>query len=194
MTRRWSLVAAVLTLAAALAIPAVRAGQDKVEQDKVNPDAAVLADFTARIKAYRDLRAKADDGTPPLKQTANPAEIEAAEKARALRIRAARATARQGDIFTSAIEKKFRSLLVWETTGTDGAKVKKAIADEKPMVALVVNAEYPKAEPLSTVPPGVLKTLPELPEGIEYRFVRKHLILRDTQANLIIDFVLNAIK
>jgi hypothetical protein len=163
-------------------------------QTPVNPDAATLADFTARIKAYKDLRAKVDDGTPPLKETAKPAEFEAAEKARASRIRSARASAKQGDIFTPAIEKKFRSLLKWETTGTDGAKVKKAITDEKPMVPLVVNGEYPKAEPLSTVPPGVLKTLPELPDGIEYRFVRRHLLLRDTQANLIIDFVLNAIQ
>ena len=163
-------------------------------QTPVNADAAILADFTARVKAYRDLRAKADNGTPPLKETANPGEIEAAEKARAARIRAARATAKQGDIFTPAIEKKFRSLLKWETAGADGAKMKKAIADEKPVVALVVNAEYPKAEPLSTVPPAVLKTLPELPDGIEYRFVRRHLILRDTQANLIVDFILNAIQ
>jgi hypothetical protein len=163
-------------------------------QTRVNPDAATLADFTARVKAYKDLRAKVDDGTPPFKETAKPGEIEAAEKARAARIRAARVTAKQGDIFTPAIEKKFRTLLKWETTGTDGAKVKKAITDEKPLVPLVVNGEYPKAEPLATVPPGVLKTLPELPEGIEYRFVRHHLILRDTQANLIIDFVLNAIQ
>ena len=163
-------------------------------QTPVNPDAALLADFTARVKAYHDLRAKADNGTPPLKETKNPAEIEAAEKARAARIRAARATAKQGDIFTPAIEKKFRSLLKWETTGTDGAKVKKAIVDEKPLVPLVVNGEYPKAEPLATVPPAVLKALPELPDGIEYRFVRRHLILRDTQANLIVDFILNAIQ
>ena len=182
-------VSGVLAIALGLFV----GGAGPAAQTRVNADAALLADFTARVKAYADLRAKADNGTPPLKETAKPAEIEAAEKARAVRIRAARATAKQGDIFTPAIEKKFRSLLKWETTGTDGAKVKKAIADEKPAVALVVNAEYPKNEPLATVPPAVLKTLPELPDGIEYRFVRHHLILRDMQANLIVDFILNAI-
>ena len=56
-----------------------------------------------------------------------------------------------------------------------------------------VNGPYPDEEPLSTVPPNVLASLPELPEDIEYRFVGKHLILRDARANLIIDYIANAI-
>jgi hypothetical protein len=163
-------------------------------QTRVNPDAAVISDFQNRIKAYVALRAKADNGTPPLKETKDPREITAAEKARATRIRAARAGAKRGDIFTPEIEKKFRTLLVWETTGPEGAKAKAAVLDEKPMVPLVVNAEYPKEQPLSTVPPAVLKALPALPEGLEYRFVRTHLILHDTQANLIVDFILNVLR
>jgi hypothetical protein len=46
---------------------------------------------------------------------------------------------------------------------------------------------------LSTVPPNVLETLPMLPQAIEYRFVGQHLLLRDTRANRIIDYMLNAI-
>ena len=38
-----------------------------------------------------------------------------------------------------------------------------------------------------------LLSLPQLPEDIQYRFVGKHLILYDAKANLIIDFMLNAI-
>ena len=40
---------------------------------------------------------------------------------------------------------------------------------------------------------GVLESLPKLPDNIEYRFVGKHLILRDMRANLVIDYILNAI-
>ena len=54
-------------------------------------------------------------------------------------------------------------------------------------------AVYPENEPLSTVPPNVLMTLPPLPEDIEYRFVGRHVILRDARANLIVDYVANAI-
>ena len=57
-----------------------------------------------------------------------------------------------------------------------------------------VNTFYPDKEPLSTVPPNVLQTLPPLPEEIEYRFIQKHLILRDARANLIIDYIPNAIS
>jgi hypothetical protein len=32
-----------------------------------------------------------------------------------------------------------------------------------------------------------------LPEEIEYRFVGKHLILRDARANLVIDYIANVI-
>jgi hypothetical protein len=41
------------------------------------------------------------------------------------------------------------------------------------------------------VPPNVLAALPTLPKDIDYRFVGKHLILRDTRANLIVDYMLN---
>lgn len=54
-------------------------------------------------------------------------------------------------------------------------------------------AVYPENEPLSTVPPNVLMTLPMLPEDMEYRFVGKHMILRDARANLIIDYIANAL-
>jgi hypothetical protein len=65
--------------------------------------------------------------------------------------------------------------------------------DEVPKVPLVVNAVYPKEQPLSTMPASMLEALPTLPDGLEYRFVGKHLILRDTKANIIVDFIYNAV-
>ena len=43
------------------------------------------------------------------------------------------------------------------------------------------------------MPPNILAAMPALPKDIEYRFIEKHLILRDARANLIIDYVPNAI-
>lgn len=159
----------------------------------VNPDAQILADFTARVKTYTDLRDKVDNGAPTLKPTTDPAKILEAERALAARIRAARATAKPGDIFAPAIEKKFRALLRPEVKGRLGSETRSVILDEKPAVWLKVNAEYPPDQPLSTVPAQVLETLPTLPDGLEYRFVNHHLILRDTRANVIVDYLLNAI-
>jgi hypothetical protein len=164
------------------------------QSQPVNPDAKILADFTARVKAYVELVDKADAGAPPLKETNDPAKIVVAQNALAERIRAARASAKAGDIFTPEIRQKFRSLLRPELKGKEGAQTKEVIKEESPdNLPLKVNAKYPEKEPLSTVPPNVLQSLPKLPEHIEYRFVQKHLILRDARANIIVDFIPNAI-
>ena len=36
-------------------------------------------------------------------------------------------------------------------------------------------------------------SLPPLPEDVQYRFAGKHLLLFDVKANIIVDFMLNAI-
>ena len=43
------------------------------------------------------------------------------------------------------------------------------------------------------MPPDVLLALPTLPKDVEYRFAGKHLLLFDAKANIIVDFMLNAI-
>ena len=189
-----TLRACAIGVVSSLAIFAVADGP-LADQTPVNPDAKILADFNERVKAYVTLRDKVDGDAPRQQETKDAAKIDEAQRALAAVIRNARVGAKQGDIFAPAIEKKFRALLSPEVQGKDGAKAKATILEEKPMVELKVNTEYPSSEPLSTVPPTVLQAMPPLPkgEGLEYRFVRKHLILLDTRANLIVDFLLNAI-
>ena len=163
-----------------------------VDDGQVNSDAKLLQDFTARVDKYVSIPKKADDDTPPLKKTEDPAEIRVAQEALAMRIRALNANAKHGDVFTPEISALFRRLLRPEVTAKG---TKDAILDDNPgdIPYLKVNAVYPDKEPLSTVPPNVLATLPMLPRDIEYRFVGKHMILRDVRANLIIDYVPNVI-
>jgi hypothetical protein len=177
-------VAAAVLLISTSAIHAVQA-------PAVNRDAQVLADFKDRVNKYVALRNKADDKTPPLKKTNDPAEIQLAQTALAQKIRTARAGAKPGDIFTAEIAAHFKRLLRPETKEPE---TKAAIKDDNPgAVPFKVNETYPDKATLSTVPPNVLEALPKLPDNIEYRFVGKHLILRDGRANLIIDYMLNAI-
>jgi hypothetical protein len=56
-------------------------------------------------------------------------------------------------------------------------------------VQLVPNAPYPQGAALSTVPPDLLAKLPKLPKPLEYRFVGGHLILHDTEASLVVDYL-----
>jgi len=163
----------------------------------VNPDAGLAADFRKRVDAYVKLRDAAESEAPDLERTEKAAEIVTAEKAMALNVRQARTTAKRGDILTPATQAMFRRLLRPPLTkGKDGADNKAIIKDDAPEpkeVPFKVNSEYPKDVALSTVPPDVLLSLPPLPEDVQYRFAGKHMILYDAKANLIIDFMLNAI-
>jgi hypothetical protein len=157
-----------------------------------NPDAALLSDFKDRIDKYVELRNKADNSAAPLKKTPEPADIRAAQNALTERVGAARTGAKHGDIFTPEITAHFRRLLHPQLKDKGN---KQLIKDDNPgNFPFKVNAPYPEKQPLSTVPPEVLASLPQLPKDIEYRFVGNHLILRDARANLIIDYIPNAIS
>jgi len=81
-----------------------------------------------------------------------------------------------------------------ELTGQDGRDTKANINDEQASMRLQVNATYPATEPLQTLPPNLLANLPQLPEDVEYRVVGRDLVLRDVDANIIVDFIPNAIR
>jgi hypothetical protein len=164
---------------------------------KVNPDAGLIAAFTEKVNAYDKLRKDLAKDSPPLKETNNPAEIANAEKSLAAKIRVARATAKRGDILTPATEAMFKRLIRPPmVTGPDAKENKAIVKEDAPKpgeVPFKINGEYPKEAPQSTVPPDVLKALPQLPENLQYRIVGKHLILLCVHGNLIVDYMLNAI-
>ena len=160
-----------------------------------NRDALIQQDFHKRVEAYITLRTNAVKGIGPLKPTMNPAEIKAGQGALAERIAAARSDAQPGDIFTPEIRQRFRELLAPHLKGEDGRNAKAIVKDDAPpTVPFKVNAVYPEGKPLPTVPARLLVNLPSLPKQVEYRIIDKHLILRDTEANLIVDYMLNAIR
>lgn len=162
---------------------------------RVNGDAAILADFKARVDKYMTLRNDAVKGAPPLKETDDVAQIKAAQEARAARIRAARASARHGDVFTPEITAKFRQLLSPELKGDDGRDAKAILKDDAPVnVPFKVNAKYPEGAPLPTVPANLLLNLPTLPQPLQYRIIGRHLILLDEAADVIVDYALNVIR
>ena len=143
------------------------------------------------------LHNKLEKEAPPLKETKDPAQIKASQVVLAQKIREARKDAKPGEIFTPEIRQLLRRLMYPETKGPDGAETKAAMAEEKQElkdVKLRVNADYPDNAPLMTVPPNILAALPKLPEDLEYRFVNRHMILLDVHANIIVDYVVNAIQ
>lgn len=167
------------------------------QRGRTPPDGAAVADFNRRVQAYVALRSELATGVAEPGERERPEDIVKAEQVLAQRVRAARSAAKRGDIFPPAVEQRFRSLLTPELQGTPGRNNRGIIWDEGPSPGAFtprVNDQYPKDQPLSTVPPTILEALPPLPEGIEYRFVGRHLILRDARANMIMDYIPDAIS
>ena len=176
---------------------AIKEGERKTSTDPtVNSNAAEMAEFKARVDEYADLHKQLAKGAAAQKEASDPAQINAAKTALAAKIQAARAAAKQGDIFTEATRPVFRRLLAPELKGEDGRDAKAVIKDDAPAPGTVpfkVNAKYPQDQPLPSVPANLLLTLPSLPAPLEYRIVGQHLLLLDTASDLIVDYILNAI-
>jgi hypothetical protein len=154
--------------------------QCRVERDNV------VTDFSARVVDYFDSRSELEKGLPALIVTNDPAQIRKAVRALQERIRLARAEERRGEIFTPTISREFRKALTAEMNDHTWA----AIMDDNPgEFSIRVNGTYPEGKPLSTVPPNILAALPRLPDDIQYRFVGRHLILLDTRAYVILDWI-----
>lgn len=162
----------------------------------VNVQAAVLQDFQARVASYVELHKKAErDGGKP-KQTESPTEINDQQDLLSARITALRTGAMHGDLFTPEIRDSFRRLLAPELKGEKGRDAREVLKDDAPpsgSVPLQVNAKYPDGLSRPTLPANLLLNLPSLPKGLEYRIVGKHLVLLDIDANLIVDYIPNAI-
>jgi hypothetical protein len=158
-----------------------------------NANAAVISDFLKRVDAYVALHKKHEDTLPKLSKQTTPQEIDTHQRALAKLIQASRKNAKQGELLTPAMQRLVRSLLLPIFAGKDGAQIKDEILDkEYKAVKLAVNGRYPDEVPVSTMPPQVLEALPKLPEEIEYRFIQNNLILFDSHAHIIADYMIRA--
>ena len=156
-------------------------------------DARALATMNDRIKAYVALHQKVEAALPKLPTEAMPQQIDRVQREFERRIRAARASSKQGEIFTDEAQPVIRRLLATVFGGPEGKQLKASIMDENVVdpvkLKVGVNARYPDTVPLTSIPPEVLQTLPELSEDLEYRFVGDWLILLDTHAHVVADYI-----
>jgi hypothetical protein len=182
MSRRWI----IFLLLAARVLPA--------------DDHRAQKQLESRVADYMELRGKVAAGLPELKPKAEPEEIRAHKQALLKAIRSARTGAKQGDILQPEIATYLRETVRSEMKGPDGKPAKETAKQGNPKeespakpVPVQVNAIYPESAPASTVPPSLLLRLPELPKAVDFRFVGRHLVLRDVDAGLILDFIPNVV-
>lgn len=162
---------------------------------KVNPDAALIQDFQARVKDYVKLQKQEEAGLHALKPTASPEAIAHHEHELAERIRRVRHGVPQGSIFTPQIAAEFRRLIAMAMQGTNAGHVDQSLEHAEPeKLPLRIGERYPvPGVPLQSTPPTLLLNLPPLPPELDYRVIGRALVLRDAKANLIVDFAPNMV-
>ncbi len=76
-------------------------------------------------------------------------------------------------------------------TGANGKRMRLASQEENPgqVVTLRVNGRYPDTIPFSNMPPQVLRNAAASAGELEYRFIGRTLILLDTLAHIIVDYI-----
>jgi len=189
-------VAAALTSIVSTAwpgAPAVVSAQEHASAATADRERA-LKEFAQRVNTYVELKKKMHTDLPKPKpgDRATTGKAETTEDTLAARIQIARKDAKRGDLFGDAAT--YIKQIIQHDTETRGVRDAYAAMEEVPAQSPpAVNAVYPPKAALATVPPLILVNLPRLPDGLEYRFMGRDLILRDRDANLIVDFVSGAV-
>jgi hypothetical protein len=148
-------------------------------------------EFSDRVQKYVQLHKSVEATVPKLKATNEPELIAAHQKILARKIKAARAHAKRGDIFTPAAREDFVKAMSSEFQGPQAPHAKATIKQGAPLnkIHLHVNEIYPETTPYTSVPPTMLQKLPKLPEEVAYRAVSSDLVLLDVKANLVVDYL-----
>jgi hypothetical protein len=157
-------------------------------------DQKAIASFQQQVKQYLDVVKQAEVGVPKGKSKQGIESLTARRKGLAASVKAARSSAKQGDIFTPDAAPVFRRLLAQTLAGPNGNRIKQSMRHAEPVLGagVGVNESYPSGVPLQSTPASLLLNLPPLPKGLEYRVVDHALLLRDTEANVVADFLPDA--
>ena len=188
------LIASVFVLALVQQSPTEGNARVKPRPQPINQTAPATAEFMKRVQDYASLQRKVVEKIGKLDPAKSPKEISVREKAVGDAMRAARPDAKQGDVFGIEPARLFKAIIHNEFALRSRLAIRNRedSQEELPNFTPMVNQIYPTAYPLATFPPGVLRQLPALPKPLEYRFVQNYLILRDSEANLIVDVLPDA--
>lgn len=153
----------------------------------------IVADFQKRVNDYLALRKRVAGSSPASTNSAE--KLADTQKKMAVKIQNARHDATQGNIFTPQIAGYFHKEIAQTLKGEQGAKIRTSMKHSEPVrgMPVRVNGSYPADVPLQSTAASLLSNLPPLPKELEYRIVNDDLILHDTAANIIVDFLPHAI-
>jgi len=174
--RRWTAVAVLGIVAGVAAVQ--------------TQDSSAVEQFQQGVDGYIALRGAATTQISPPVVSSDVSSILAAVDRLAEAIRAARPTARAGDIFmaqsASAIRRRIEAVLGRHHGKLAGLLVE--IDGEAPPLParLFVNGRFDWQYGAS-MPADFIAVLPALPSPLQYRFVGRDLVLVDIEAGLVVD-------
>jgi len=166
------------------------------EEPVISPaDKETIKRFDDRVKQYVSLRSSLKAKAPKLSKDSTPEQIQAAESGLVESMRTNRAGAKPGDIYTPDIAQYIRATLKREFNPTEKKEIRKVVLDQETNipVTLKVNFPYPDSREFVEMPATLLLKLPPLPKELKYRYVGRSLILIDTDNNMIVDYMTNAL-
>ena len=166
---------------------------DTAGAQDVSVQAGSLGAFGVRARAYLALRTKLAAGLAAVSGEATPEQIAQHQEQLSAAVRAARKDARHGDIFTPPVVPQFRTIIRRDLQARDIRDALAAMQEVPVALPLRVNTPWPADAPRATVPAKLLGNLYPLPEGLEYRFLDRHLVLLDGEANLVVDYILDVV-
>jgi hypothetical protein len=155
-----------------------------------------LKQFHKAVTAYMALHEAVERTASPQEISPDGEKIRLATEAMATAMRAARPSAKEGDIFDTATASVLRGPLD-AILGSPGCEVED-----------ILDAERDEGEPApqrplvhdrfdwgagSFMPSCLLRVLPELPGDLQYRFVERDLVLVDIHADLVVDVLPDAL-
>jgi hypothetical protein len=184
-----------ILLMALLVIAGTLTAQRALFSSQAAPDTRGFKEFGDRVEEYEKLHKDAEKSLPALKKTRKQEVIAAQQQALVNKIRELRSNARRGDIFTPSATEAIARAIKAVFAGPDAHRVQNTIQAGEPLEGfeVQVNQRYPDSLPFTTVPPTLLRKLPTLPDEVAYRILGSALLLVDRKANMIVDFMPNAI-
>jgi hypothetical protein len=151
-----------------------------------------LQHFQSAVDAYMALHEAVGRTTPPRQITPDAEILRMTVDALAAGIRAARPSAKEGDIIDAPAAVVFRQRIrdTLRDRSCDLAEIAAAESDDeaRPLARALVHDRFDWARG-SYMPGCVLNVLPVLPGQLQFRFVDRDLVIVDIDASLVVDVV-----
>ena len=153
--------------------------------------------FQNAVDAYVVLREKVTEAVPPLEISPNGENFQIEVEAIAAALREARPSAAEGDIINAeaavVFRQRIRATLIARACTLDDILAAERDDQRAPLPPRPIVHDQFDWSAGSFMPACVLSVLPLLPEGLQYRFVQRDLVLVDIDADLVLDVLPDAL-